>query len=97
MIWLRLIFNDFTGIAVLVIGLLFVGNAYGCNARQLEGIKVAQKAENAELRQQSATEAAAGAAQDARLHDQLAAFKKQKVGQCILNQPTAEALSLIRG
>ena len=87
MIWLRLIFNDFTGIAVLVIGLLFVGNAYGCNARELAGIEAAEKQRDVELKRLSATEAAAGAAQDSRLHDQLASFKKQKVGQCILSQP----------
>lgn len=97
MIWTRLIFNDFTGIAALAVALLFIGNAYGCNSTELDGIKAAQAARDAELKRLSASETAAGVAQDARLHDQLVAFRKQKVGQCILNEPTAQALSLIKG
>lgn len=93
----RLIFNDFTGIAGLAVALLFVGNAYGCNARELDAINAAQAAKNAELKHLSATEESAGAAEEVRLHEQVSAFKKQKVGQCIVNKPTAEALSLIKG
>jgi hypothetical protein len=95
--WLRLIFNNVTGVAVCIVGLLFIGNAYGCNASKLSDIEAGIKERDKELQRLASSAAAAGAREDGRLRDQQAAFKARKVGQCILTKPQADALSLIKG
>ena len=95
--WLRLIFNDFTAVIVCAIGLLFIGNAYGCNAHKLGDIEAGIKERDKELQRLASSEASAGARQDGRLRDQQAAFHARNVGQCLLTKPQADALSLIRG
>ena len=95
--WLGLIFNQFTAVAVCVLGLLFIGNAYGCNAHKVADIEAGIKERDVALQRLASSEAAAGAREDVRLREQGTQFRARKIGQCILTKPEADALSLIRG